>query len=135
VKLPVDERMGMVTYRCDGCGAEMGRTDLRYTVSIDVRAAYDRLEVGLLDLVRDHRAEILRLIDQMKDKSSSELEEGVYKRIRLDLCPSCQRVFLKSPLRFHPEQGGPEAAFDIDAFLRSLGYGGGSGRREGGKTE
>lgn len=120
----------MVKYRCDGCGAEMERAELRYTVTIDVRAAYDRLEVGLLDLVRDHRAEILQLIDQMKNKTASELEEGVYKRIRLDLCPSCQRAFLRAPLRFHPEQGGPELGFDIDAFLRSLGYGGGAAGKE-----
>lgn len=120
----------MVTYRCDGCGAEMDRMDLRYTVTIDVRAAYDRLEVGLLDLVRDHRAEILQLIDQMKNKTASDLEEGVYKRIRLDLCPSCQRAYLKAPLRFHPEQADAEPSVDIDAFLRSLGYGGGTAGKE-----
>jgi len=114
----------MVTYRCDGCGVELAKDALRYTVSIDVRAAYDQLEVGLADLVRDHRAEIRALIERLKHKSAREVEETVYKSIKLDLCPSCQRAFIRNPLRFHPEQGAPESDIDIDSFLRSLGLGG-----------
>ena len=113
----------MVTYRCDGCGVELAKDALRYTVSIDVRAAYDQLEVGLADLVRDHRAEIRALIERLKHKSAREVEETVYKCIKLDLCPSCQRAFIRNPLRFHPEQGAPESDIDIDSFLRSLGMG------------
>ncbi len=111
----------MVTYRCDGCGKEMAKEALRYTVKIDVRAAYDQLVVRLADLVRDHRAEILELIEQFKNRDPGEIEETVYKGFQLDLCPSCQRAFVRDPLRFHPEQGGPPAEIDIDAFLRSLG--------------
>ena len=114
----------MITYRCDGCGRELGKRDLRYTVEIQVRAAYDKLQVGLTDLVRDHRAEILDLIDQLKNKDARELEEGVYKRIVLDLCPSCHRVYIRAPLRFHPEKAVPESEVDIDGFLRSLGFAG-----------
>ncbi len=117
------EHEGMMVYRCDGCGKEMPRHALRYTVSVEVRAAYDELEVSLGDLVRDHRSEILALIERMKQADAKELEEQVYKRITLDLCPGCQRAFIKQPLRFHPEQGGEGGAVDVDQFLRSLGYG------------
>ena len=113
----------MITYRCDGCGAEFPQSALRYTVEIEVRAAYDKFEVGLADLVRDHRAEILSLIERMKRRTPQEIEESVYKHIKLDLCPSCQRAFIRTPLRFHPEQGSPDEEIDIDAFLRSLGLG------------
>jgi len=113
----------MITYRCDGCGVEMAQKDLRYTVTIDVRAAYDQIEVGLADLMRDYRAELLQLIERLKDKPPQEIEESVYKCIKLDLCPSCQRAFLRNPLRFHPEQGTNDAGIEIDEFLRSLGWG------------
>jgi len=113
----------MITYRCDGCGAALPEHALRYTVKIDVRAAYDELEVGLLDLVREHRQELIELIERLKDKDPQEIEETVYKCIRLDLCPSCQRAFIRAPLQFHPEQGARETEIDIDEFLRSLGYG------------
>lgn len=112
----------MISYHCDGCGKEISPASLRYTVKIDVRAAYDTLEVGLQELVRDHRAEMVELIETMKDKSPGEIEETVYKGLKLDLCPSCQRAFIDDPLHFHPEQGR-ESAIDIDGFLRSLGYG------------
>ena len=113
----------MVEYKCDGCGVPMEKGSLRYTVTIDVRAAYDELQVGLMDLVRDHREEILRLIEQLRDRSATEVEEQVYKQITLDLCPPCQQTFIKNPLRFHPERPPGQDAVDIDAFLRSLGYG------------
>jgi hypothetical protein len=111
----------MKIHRCDGCGKEMAKGALRYTVKIDVRAAYDTLEVGLADLIRDHRAELIALIERMKHRDPKELEESIYKGFKLDLCPSCQRAYIRSPLRFHPEQGIPETEFDIDAFLRALG--------------
>jgi len=50
---------------------------------------------------------------------------GSYKKLELDLCPACQRIFVREPLRFHPEQAAEPPEIDIDAFLRSLGYGGG----------
>lgn len=111
----------MEIFRCDGCGTEMKRGELRYRVTIDVRAAYDELVVGLTELVRDHRADLEALIEKMKDKDPKELEESVYKNFKLDLCPKCQRAYLKDPLHFHPERGADEPAVDIDAFLRSLG--------------
>ena len=52
----------MISYHCDGCGREIPQNALRYTVRIDIRAVYEEQEVGLLELIRDHRAEIVRLI-------------------------------------------------------------------------
>lgn len=111
----------MIAFQCDGCGKEMHKGDLRYTVKIDVRAAYDELVVSLVDLVRDHRAEIIELIERLKHKDPREIEETVYKGFELDLCPACQRAYIRNPLRFHPEQATSEDDVDIDRFLRSLG--------------
>ena len=111
----------MIQYHCDGCGKEIPPKSLRYTVTIDVRAAYDKLEVGLAELVKDHRQELLDLINALSSKSPEAVEESVYKKLKLDLCPSCQRAYIKDPVRFHPEQAGEASEVDIDAFLRSLG--------------
>ena len=112
----------MVVHHCDGCGIALRKHQLRYRVRIDVRAAYDKLEIGLADLIKDHRAEMLKLIEQMRHKEPREIEESVYKGFELDLCPSCQRAYIKNPLRFHPEQGADDSGIDIDSFLRSLGF-------------
>jgi ribosomal protein L37AE/L43A len=111
----------MHIFRCDGCGAELTKGQLRYNVKIEVKAAYDELEIGLADLVRDHRAELNSLIHELNKAEAKEVEETVYKSFSLHLCPSCQRGYLSNPLRFHPEQPGDDAPVDIDAFLRSLG--------------
>jgi len=112
----------MMMYRCDGCGVELKAHALRYTVSIDVRAAYDELIVSLADLIRDHRAEILALIERMKSCDVQDLEDQVYKKITLDLCPACQKAFIRNPLQFRPERSRPSPV-DVDTFLRSLGFG------------
>lgn len=112
----------MVLYQCDGCGAELPRQALRYTVTIDVRAAYDEIEVHLADLIRDHRAEIQALIERMRGRDPIEVEEQVYKRFDLDLCPACHRAYLRDPLHFRPG-ADREDDIDIDGFLRSLGFG------------
>ncbi|PCJ56764.1 MAG: hypothetical protein COA73_09900 [Candidatus Hydrogenedentota bacterium] len=113
----------MLQYQCDGCGKNLPRHALRYTVTVDVRAAYEKQEIGLADLVRNHKEEILALIESMESKSPKEVEESVYKNIQLDLCPSCQKAYISNPLGFHPEQAPISETLDIDTFLRSLGYG------------
>ena len=113
----------MLTYTCDGCGWKLEKHALRYSIKIETRAAYDDLEIGLTELVQDHRQEMIKLIEQMKHKDPKAIEESIYKAMQLDLCPACHRAYIQSPLHFHPEQGADDASFDIDDFLRSLGYG------------
>lgn len=102
----------------------MQKGQLRYRVKIDVRAAYEELEICLADLVKDHRAEMIALIEKMRHRDPQEIEETIYKGFTLDLCPACQRAFIRNPLRFHPEQAIEANDIDIDGFLRSLGMGG-----------
>lgn len=111
----------MTHHTCDGCGTIMKPESLRYEVTIDVRAAHQDIVINLADLVRDHRAEMIRLIKQMDQSTPEELEAQVYKKLQLDLCPACQRAYLKGPLHFHPERSGPPPKIDIEAFLRQLG--------------
>ena len=110
-------------YQCDGCGAAIPRKALRYQVSIEVRAAYDALEVSLWDLVRDHRRELEELVAQLDKTEVTNLEEQVYRKMVLDLCPECQQKFIRSPLDFRGSASADRPPADIDAFLRSLGFG------------
>lgn len=113
----------MIEYKCDGCAKRMGKGELRYTVKIDVRAAYDEIEVGLADLVRDHRKEMIDLIEELRGQDPDAVEAQVYKGFTLDLCPRCQAIYLKDPLHFRADAQPEESPTDIDGFLRSLGYG------------
>ena len=89
----------MVHYTCDMCGKTLlSDEDVRYVVKIEVYAAYDPLEITEEDLNKDHKQEIADLLSNMDDMEAEELEEGVYKRLRFDLCAACQRRYLANPL-------------------------------------
>ena len=84
---------------CDVCGESLLiESDVRYRVRIEVFAAYDPLEISRGDLQRDLRKEMAELIERMKTMDPAELEDQVYKRFEYDLCPECQKVYLKDPL-------------------------------------
>lgn len=89
---------------CDACGKSLLiEEDIRYEVRIDVRAAYDPLEITPDDLNRDLDAERRRLLEQMKGLSSEEAMDQVHRAFKFDLCPPCQRRYVKRPL--NPGEG------------------------------
>jgi hypothetical protein len=89
----------MLTYWCDGCGAELRPDDgSRFVVRIEAFAAAGPLEITGDDLARDHGEEIRRLLGQLKGRNPDEIEDAVYRRMCFDLCPPCHRRFLESPL-------------------------------------
>ena len=51
------------------------------------------------DLEYDHRAEIERLIAQMRDLSEQELIDQVYRRLILYLCGRCYRRWIEDPVK------------------------------------
>ncbi len=84
---------------CDRCGkALLADETVRYVVEMKVYAAYDPLELTAEDLAKDHRAEIERLARLIETRDPEELEDEVARVLKLDLCPPCQKRFLKDPL-------------------------------------
>jgi hypothetical protein len=90
---------------CDSCGRQLlVESEVRYEVAIEVKAAYDPLEISADDLSRYYRAEIARVLRQLEGLSSEEAENGVYRVFAFDLCPACQRRYIKEPLPRMPLQ-------------------------------
>ncbi len=89
---------------CDLCGQELlAKSEVRYEVRIEVKAAYDPLEITEEDLNRDIRGEIAKVLQQLEGISEEEAQNEVYRQFEFDLCPACQRTYLKDPLpREHP---------------------------------
>jgi hypothetical protein len=81
--------------RCDGCGNEL-LTDgeVRYEVRIEVKAAYDPLDISAADLAKDYRAEIAQVLRQLEGLSLTEAQNQVYRALEFDLCPACQRRYI-----------------------------------------
>jgi uncharacterized iron-regulated protein len=73
-------------------------SDVRYVARIEVFAAYDPMELTAADLERDHLKEIRKLAQELSQAEPQELEDQVYKSFLFDLCPACQKKYLKNPL-------------------------------------
>jgi hypothetical protein len=87
---------------CDRCGAGLLLdAPVRYEVRIEVKSAYDPLELSSEDL--DKAADELRkTVEALKDYPADRAQDEVYREFRFDLCATCQKAYLKSPLGPRP---------------------------------
>ncbi len=85
---------------CDRCDTSLlANEDVRYEVEIQVKAAYDPMELNLDAMAEaDVSGELERLRRVIEGRSAEELEAEVYKAFKFDLCMRCQREYLKNPL-------------------------------------
>ena len=95
---------------CDGCGREIKRDAVYYDLKIEVKAAYDTLEINLADLLKDHAGEIKALVEEMENEDPQVLQDDVYKAFRFHLCRPCQQRYIHAPLP-SMKLGGSEARF------------------------
>jgi len=95
----------MITRLCDRCGQPIEEGALRYEAKIHVFAAYDPLNITFEDLEKDHTEELKRLQEECRELSETELMEGVYVDFHFDLCPLCQKSYIKDPLFLQSQQG------------------------------
>lgn len=95
---------------CDRCGKGLLlEENTRYQVRIIVQAAYDPLEIVREDLEKDLRAEMKEALEAAKKQSPEALQDQIYREMHFDLCPPCQREFLKAPIpRVHPRRANLE---------------------------
>jgi hypothetical protein len=84
---------------CDLCGRELfSAGEVRYEVRVEVRAAYDPLDLSEEDLEKDYRAEIAGVLRQLEGLSEGEAQGQVYRAFDFDRCPACQRRYVRDPL-------------------------------------
>jgi len=85
---------------CDRCGKELLKdSEVRYELRIEVKAAYDPLRLTDEDLAKNFREEIARVLQQLEGLSVAEAQNQVYRLFEFDLCPACQRDYIRKPLR------------------------------------
>ena len=85
---------------CTRCGAKLtpGKGNF-YVVRIEALADPSSPVFSEDDLMQDHKVEIERLIDQMREFSERELLDQIYRRLILYLCGPCYRQWIEEPVR------------------------------------
>jgi hypothetical protein len=83
---------------CDRCGnGLLLDAPVRYEVRIEVKSAYDPLEITSEDLA-DASKKLREAVDAVRGLTEQEAMDEVYREFRFDLCRTCQKQFLKAPL-------------------------------------
>jgi len=84
---------------CALCGRRVDQGRGHYILRMEIFAAEDPPEKLIyLDEQREFRESVDRLLAEIAEMDSKEIEESVYKFFKFDLCRSCQHEFLKNPL-------------------------------------
>ena len=87
--------------KCAICGKQIKSN--RYILKIVSYAAYNGLEINLLDFTRDYEKELQQLVEKLKRQKKSMAEEDVFKTFKFDLCRSCHQRYIKNPLGKNPK--------------------------------
>ena len=83
---------------CDRCGRGLLLdAPVRYEVRIEVRSAYDPLELTADDLAKAEQ-ELHDVLERLRAYSAAQAQDEVYREFHFDLCATCQRAFLAEPL-------------------------------------
>ena len=83
---------------CDRCGnGLLLDAPVRYEVRIEVKSAYDPLELTSEDLA-NAAAGLKNAVESVKNLSAEEAQDEVHREFRFDLCRTCQKAFIKAPL-------------------------------------
>jgi hypothetical protein len=88
----------MIKTFCDLCGREIKSKTIHYELTIEVKAAYETLEISLADLLKDHTEEIEALMQEVREADPQQLQDDVYKAFHFHLCRRCQQHYIASPL-------------------------------------
>jgi hypothetical protein len=88
----------MLHVTCDICGKPLDPIDdSRYVVKVEVFAAHDPSELTEADLDDDHMEAVSQLLRDV-ETADPDAEQPAYKKFRYDLCPECQKRFVRDPL-------------------------------------
>ena len=89
----------MINVTCDLCGKDLrpGGDD-RWVVKIEVYAAHDPYVLREDDLDDDHMEAVSQLLRAQEELEDDDAEEPTHRTLRYDLCPECQKRFVKDPL-------------------------------------
>jgi len=83
---------------CDRCGnGLLLDAPVRYEVRIEVKSAYDPLEITDEDLA-GAADELRKAVERARKLTEQEAMDEVYKEFRFDLCRTCQKQFIRTPL-------------------------------------
>jgi len=96
---PLKGLKDVIRYICDSCGRPLIAKEIRYILKMEIYASED-VNIDKRYLEMDHRIEMERIIEEIKDMDEKRLREDVYINYKFNLCKRCKdklnkRIVLK----------------------------------------
>jgi len=88
----------MIRFECDKCGVPLQANDSqRYIVKMEIFAAAGHVDLDTESL--NHTESPLKdVLDQLASADPDEVEDQTYRCFRFDLCNSCRKKVMQTPL-------------------------------------
>jgi len=92
-------------FSCDACGKAMDSDADRFTVHIEVYPSQDTESLSQADLDCDHLEAMSEMLSEQEDPNADPADAlPSYRKLRYELCPSCQARFVRDPLGLESSQ-------------------------------
>jgi hypothetical protein len=92
----------MVHVSCDLCGKELQTGEDRYVVKIEVFAAHEPAGLTEADLDEDHMEAVSQMLRDREESPDSDELTLAAQQFQYDLCLSCRKKYVQSPLAKEP---------------------------------
>ena len=88
----------MIHFECDKCGASLQVNDAqRYIMKMEIFAAAGHVDLDAEEL-NQSESPIKDVLDQLASADPDEVEDQIYRCFRFDLCNSCRKKVMQTPL-------------------------------------
>lgn len=91
----------MMHYSCDICGQKLN--EKRFVARLEVFVPFDQEGASAVsfDEDADHLEEVAGILNDFDLTGELELDVNRSRSFRYDLCPDCQKQYVKDPLALH----------------------------------
>lgn len=88
----------MIRFECDKCGVSLQVNDAqRYIMKMEIFAAAGHVDLDA-EALDQTESPIKDVLDQLASADPDEVEDQTYRCFRFDLCNSCRKKVMQTPL-------------------------------------
>lgn len=88
----------MIRFECDKCGVSLQANDAqRYIVKMEIFAAAGHIDLDS-ESINHSQSQLKDVLDKLATADPNEVEDQTYRSFRFDLCNSCRKNFIQTPL-------------------------------------
>ena len=82
------------SHQCAICGRRFKKGGAKYRLNLEVISDFDGYLSVPINKQQDFQEQLKKILEQLQQKSPTELEEEVYVKMERMICPNCRETIL-----------------------------------------